>query len=63
MNITLKNFFYWAIAALAIIALAAPFPDLATLLVVLLIVAVALTHASTYIGFINQNTPASVQRG
>jgi len=60
LTITLKHFFYWSVAGLALLALAAPFPDLATLLVVILIVGVAVTHASTYIGFVSKNTPPSV---
>lgn len=62
MNITLKHFFYWSVGAIALIALAGPFPDLATLLVVILIVGVAVTHAATFVNFVNTNTPPSVQK-
>lgn len=63
MNITLKHFFYWCIGGLALIALAGPYPDMATMFVVLLIVGVLLTHASDYIGFVQKNTPPSVKKG
>lgn len=63
MNITLKHFFYWAVGGLALIALADPYPDMATMLVVLLIIGVLLTHASTYISFVQGVTPPSVKKG
>jgi hypothetical protein len=47
---SIKYVFYWGIAALALIALAAPYPDLATGFTVLLIVGVVLTHYQDYIG-------------
>jgi uncharacterized protein YhhL (DUF1145 family) len=47
-NISIKNVFYWGVAALALVALAAPYPDLATSLVVLLMVGVVLTHGADY---------------
>jgi uncharacterized protein YhhL (DUF1145 family) len=62
MNVTLKHFFYWAVSGLALIALADPFPDLATLLVVILIVGVLLTHVTEFTGFLNNSTPPSVQQ-
>ncbi len=61
MNVTLKHFFYWCVGGLALIALADPYPDMATLLVVILIVGVGLTHYKDYIGFVNNNTPPSVK--
>jgi len=48
MSLTIKQTFYWGIAALALIALAAPYPDVATGFVVLLIVGVLLTHWKEY---------------
>lgn len=63
MNVTLKHFFYWSVGGLALIALAGPFPDLATLLVVILIVGVLLTHAPQYISIVQANTPPSVKKG
>lgn len=47
---SLKYVVYWGVAALALIALAKPYPDLATGFTVLLIVGVVLTHANDYIG-------------
>jgi hypothetical protein len=46
----LKLTVYWGVASVALIALAAPYPDLATGFVVLLIVGVVLTHYQDYIG-------------
>ncbi len=46
--ITAKQVFYWGIAALALIALASPYPDLATGFTVLLIAGVLLTHWKDY---------------
>ena len=46
MNVSIKQTFYWGIAALALLALAGPYPGVATGFVVLLIVGVALTHWS-----------------
>ena len=61
MNI--KNFFYWCVAALALIALASPYPDMATLLVIILICGVVLTHASDYVSILQANTPSNVKKG
>lgn len=46
MNVSIKQTFYWGIAALALLALAGPYPGVATGFVVLLIAGVALTHWS-----------------
>lgn len=46
MNLSLKQTFYWGIAALALLALAGPYPGVATGFAVLLIAGVALTHWS-----------------
>lgn len=48
MTLTLKQTFYWGIAALALIALAAPYPQVAIGFTVLLIVGVLLTHWKDY---------------
>jgi hypothetical protein len=48
MNVTSKQVFYWGISAIALVALAGPMPDVATGLVLLLIVAVLLTHWKDY---------------
>lgn len=48
MSITVKQTFYWGIAAMALLALAGPYPDLATGLAVLLIAGVLLTHWNDY---------------
>lgn len=52
-NVSIKYVFYWGIAALALIALAGPYPDMATGFTVLLIVGVVLTHYQDYIGLFN----------
>ncbi len=39
---------YWGVAALALIALAGPMPDIATMLVLILITGVVLTHYKDY---------------
>lgn len=48
MNVTLKQFFYWGAGAVALVALAGPQPELATALVVLIMVGVVLTHYQQY---------------
>jgi hypothetical protein len=48
MSITLKQTFYWGIAALSLISLAAPYPDVATGFTILLIVGTLLTHWNDY---------------
>lgn len=48
-NVSLKYVFYWGIAAIALIALAGPYPTMATMFVVLLIVGVVLTHYQDYV--------------
>lgn len=45
----IKYVFYWGVAALALVALAGPAPDLATMLVLVLIVGVVLTHYQQYV--------------
>lgn len=45
---SIKAFFYWGVGALALIALADPYPTLATGLAILLIVGVVLTHYQQY---------------
>jgi hypothetical protein len=50
---TAKQFFLWGVASVALIALAAPYPDLATGLVVLLIVGVLLNNWQTYTSLLN----------
>ena len=47
-NVSIKYVFYWGIAALALIALAGPYPNMATWFTVLLIVGVLLTHYKDY---------------
>ena len=46
---SIKYIIYWGIAALALYALAGPYPDLATGFTVLLIVGVVLTHYRDYV--------------
>ncbi len=48
MNISIKYIIYWGVAAVALIALAGPMPDLATMFVLLLITGVVLTHYKDY---------------
>lgn len=52
-NVSIKYVFYWGIAALALVALAGPAPELATGFTVLLIVGVVLTHYQEYVGLFN----------
>lgn len=61
MNI--KHFFYWVASGIALIALAGPEPDLATMLVVLIIIGVILRHYKEYFSYINTFTPNSVKKG
>lgn len=53
MSITLKQTIYWVVAALALLMLADPLPDVATMFVVLLIAGVLLTHWSDYAGYLD----------
>lgn len=46
MSVTFKQVVYFGVASLALIALAAPLPDIATGFVVLLLVGTIITHAS-----------------
>lgn len=52
----IKYMIYWGVAALALIALAGPAPDVATLLAVILLVGVAAGHASELGGIITKST-------
>lgn len=52
MSYPLKVVFYWSIMSLALLALAGPYPDVATGLVVLVIFAVIVTHADVYAKFL-----------
>lgn len=60
MNV--KHFFYWTAGGVALFALAAPFPDLATMLVVIIMVGVLLAHWKDYLAYINAAAPASVKK-
>ena len=53
----IKHIFYFGIAALAIFALAGPMPDIATMLVLVLIAGVVITHASDYIALTQSAAP------
>ena len=44
----IKHVFYWGVGAIALVALASPYPDLATMLALILIAGVVLTHAQDY---------------
>lgn len=59
MNI--KHFFYWGGAGVALFALADPFPDLATMLVVIIMVGVLLRHWKDYASYINAAAPANAK--
>jgi hypothetical protein len=63
MNVNLKHFFYWSVGGLALIALAGPYPDLATLFVVIIIVGVVLHHYKDYLAMLGNVTPPSVKKG
>ncbi len=52
MNVSIKQTFYFGIAAMALLALAGPFPRVAIGFAVLLIVGVVLTHYKDYIGYL-----------
>lgn len=60
---TYKGVVYWGVSALALVALAGPLPDVATLLAIILIAGVLFTHADTYLNLLQQNTPTGVQKG
>lgn len=49
-DVSIKYVFYWGVAALALVALAGPMPNIATMLVLLLIAGVVLTHYQQYVG-------------
>jgi hypothetical protein len=49
-NVSIKYVFYWGVAALALFALASPAPNIATMLVLVLITGVVLTHYKDYVG-------------
>jgi hypothetical protein len=55
-GISIKYIFYWGVAALALIALAGPAPDIATMFVLILITGVVLTHAKDYVGLFTPPT-------
>jgi len=48
MSLQVKQVFYWGIASMALLALAGPYPDLATGFVVLLIAGVLINHYRDY---------------
>lgn len=48
-----KEFFLWAISAIALIALADPAPNMAVFLAWILIVSVVLMNSTVYIGLLN----------
>lgn len=50
---SIKSVFYWGVAGLALVALAGPAPDLATILVLVLITGVVITHAQDYAALMN----------
>lgn len=49
-DVSIKYVVYWGVAALALVALAGPMPNIATMLVLLLITGVVLTHYQQYVG-------------
>lgn len=51
LSITIKDFFYYGVAMLAVLALASFLPKLAIVLVLILITGVLLTHWQDYVGF------------
>lgn len=53
MTFSIKTFFYWMIAAIALITLADPFPKFAMSLVWILIFGTVLTHWQDYLSYIN----------
>lgn len=52
-GISVAYVFYWGIAAVGLLALAAPFPNLATGVVVLLIMGTVLIHFQDYQGLLS----------
>lgn len=63
MTVSYKGVVYWGVAALALVALAKPLPDVATVLAIILIAGVLLTHTTEYLTLLQQNTPTGVQKG
>jgi hypothetical protein len=61
MSLNVKHFFYWCAGGIALIALAGPYPDLATGLVVLIIAGVLLAHYQDYLNMLGGVTPATVK--
>jgi hypothetical protein len=47
-GVSIKYVFYWGVGALSLIALAGPYPDVATVLTLILITGVVLSHAQEY---------------
>ena len=52
MTVTAKQVFYFGVAALALIALAGPMPDVATAFALLLIFGVLLSHTKELLPFL-----------
>jgi hypothetical protein len=48
---TAQHVFLWIVGALALIALASPAPDIATLLVIILIAGLVLAHYQDYVKY------------
>jgi hypothetical protein len=56
MTLNIKYVIYWGVAALALIALAGPYPEMATGFTVLLIAGVLLMHWQDYAGYLKPPT-------
>jgi hypothetical protein len=57
-----KMFAYWFGGGIALFALARPYPDLATALVLFLMFGVVMTHLDEYLTFFSNATPPSVKK-
>lgn len=63
LSVSFKEFLYWGVGSLALLALAAANPDMATLFVLLLIAGVLLTHVDDYIALFTVTSADYAKKG